>query len=108
MATGEAPMSKLDLGPAGVALTVSDTYLGQLGPDGIHRRRHRRSQRRTRRPAGDPGDPGTIATRIGQYRQAGADDVMLHVLNDGDQPGPMEVARRLADGLLAGRPSAAP
>src|SRR5690242_4302617 len=29
MATGGAAMSKLDLGPAGVALTVSDTYLGQ-------------------------------------------------------------------------------
>jgi hypothetical protein len=54
------------------------------------------------------GDAGTIAARIGQYRQAGADHVMLHVLNDGDQPGPMEVARQLAGGLLAGRPSAAP
>ena len=54
------------------------------------------------------GDAGTIAARIGQYRRAGADHVMLHVLNDGDQPGAMEVARQLAGGLLAGRPSAAP
>ncbi len=54
------------------------------------------------------GDADAIAARIGQYRQAGADHIMLHVLNDGGQPGPMEVARRLADGLLAGRPSAAP
>jgi probable F420-dependent oxidoreductase len=54
------------------------------------------------------GDAGTIAARIGQYRRAGADHVMLHVLNDGDQPGPMEVARQLAGNLLVGRPSAAP
>jgi hypothetical protein len=50
----------------------------------------------------------TIVTRIGQYRQADADHIMLHVLNDGGQPGPMEVARELAGNLLAGRPSAAP
>jgi probable F420-dependent oxidoreductase len=48
------------------------------------------------------GDAATIADRIGQYRQAGADHVMLHVLSEGDQPGPVEVARRLA-GSLAGQ-----
>ena len=53
------------------------------------------------------GDAGTIATRIGEYRRAGADHIMLHVLNDGAQPGPIEVARQLAGRLLAGRPSAA-
>jgi len=39
------------------------------------------------------GDASTIATRIGRYRQAGADHVMLHALGEGDQPGPVEVAR---------------
>jgi hypothetical protein len=178
-------MSKLDLGPAGVALTVSDTYLGQAAElerlgysalwlpggqiDDLNRLTeivrattavpvgsaiisldvyspgmvadlyarleasapgrlvaglpgYRASFARMGFTDGDIdglsdtlvdqlviwGDAGTIATRIGQYRQAGADHVMLHVLNDGGQPGPMEVARRLAGGLLAGRPSAAP
>jgi hypothetical protein len=54
------------------------------------------------------GDAGTIAARIGQYRQAGADHIMLHVLNDGGQPGSMEAPRELAGNLVAGRPSAAP
>ena len=53
------------------------------------------------------GDADTIAARIGEYRRAGADHIMLHVLNEGAQPGPIEVARRLAGRLLAGRPSAA-
>ena len=53
------------------------------------------------------GDTDAITARIGEYRQAGADHVLLHVLSDGDQPGPIEAARRLA-GLLAGRPSATP
>jgi len=47
------------------------------------------------------GDAGTITARIGQYRQAGADHVMLHVLNEGGQPGPIEVARQLAGGLVS-------
>jgi probable F420-dependent oxidoreductase len=46
------------------------------------------------------GDAGTITARIGRYRQAGADHIMLHVLNDGDQPGPIEVARQLAGRLI--------
>src|SRR5215470_5233920 len=48
------------------------------------------------------GDAGAIATRIGQYRQAGADHIMLHMLNEGAQPGPIEAARRLAGSLLSG------
>jgi len=47
------------------------------------------------------GDSDAIDGRIGQYRQAGADHIMLHVLNDGDQPGPIEVARQLADRLIS-------
>ena len=46
------------------------------------------------------GDADAIAARIGQYRQAGADHVVLHVLNDGAQPGPIEVARQLAGRLI--------
>jgi probable F420-dependent oxidoreductase len=53
------------------------------------------------------GDADTIATRIGEYRRAGADHIVLHVLNEGAQPGPIEVTRQLAGRLLAGRPSAA-
>jgi len=54
------------------------------------------------------GDADTVAARIGQYRRAGADHIVLHVLNEGAQPGPIEVARLLAGHLLAGRPAAAP
>jgi hypothetical protein len=54
------------------------------------------------------GDDAAVAARIGEYRRAGADHIVLHVLNEGAQPGPIEVARRLADRLLAGRPAAAP
>ncbi len=42
------------------------------------------------------GDPDTVAARIGQLREAGADHVILHVLHEGSQPGPIEVARVLA------------
>jgi probable F420-dependent oxidoreductase len=45
------------------------------------------------------GDEDTITARVSQYRQAGADQVMLHILTEGDQPGPTEVARRLAGRL---------
>ena len=45
------------------------------------------------------GDAATITARIGQYLQAGADHVILHVLSEGSQPGPAEVARALAAGL---------
>src|SRR5215831_16418230 len=47
------------------------------------------------------GDADAIGARIAQYRQAGADHIMLHVLNDGDQPSPIEVARQLADRLIS-------
>lgn len=47
------------------------------------------------------GDANMIAARIGQYRQAGADHVMLHVLTEGGQPGPIEVARQLAGSLVS-------
>jgi hypothetical protein len=49
------------------------------------------------------GGADTIATRIGQYRQAGADHVILHALSEGDQPGPIEVARQPAGGLVGQR-----
>ena len=42
------------------------------------------------------GDPGTVAARIGQLHEAGADHVILHVLSEGGQPGPIEAARALA------------
>jgi len=47
------------------------------------------------------GDAEAITARIGEYRQAGADHVMLHILNDGDQHGPIEVARQLAGRLIS-------
>lgn len=47
------------------------------------------------------GDAGTIAARVAELRRAGADHVMLQVLGDDGQPGPMEVARVLA-GRLTG------
>ncbi len=42
------------------------------------------------------GGPDTVAARIGQLREAGADHVILHVLAEGSQPGPIETARVLA------------
>jgi probable F420-dependent oxidoreductase len=42
------------------------------------------------------GDPDTVAARIGQLHQAGADHVILHVLAEGSQPGPIEAARVLS------------
>lgn len=42
------------------------------------------------------GDVDTVTGRIGEHLRAGADQVVLHVLSEGDQPGPIEVARRLA------------
>jgi probable F420-dependent oxidoreductase len=45
------------------------------------------------------GDTGAVAARISQQLQAGADHVILHVLSEGSQPGPIEAARRLADRL---------
>jgi probable F420-dependent oxidoreductase len=42
------------------------------------------------------GGADTVAARISQLRQAGADHVILHVLHEGGQPGPIEAARALA------------
>jgi probable F420-dependent oxidoreductase len=46
------------------------------------------------------GDAGKVAARIGEYTDAGADHVMLHVLHSEGQPGPAEAARELAGRLL--------
>jgi probable F420-dependent oxidoreductase len=42
------------------------------------------------------GDPNAVAARISEHLHAGADHVVLHVLEEGDQPGPIDAARRLA------------
>jgi probable F420-dependent oxidoreductase len=49
------------------------------------------------------GDADTLAARINEHLDAGADQVALTVRNEGDQPGPMEVARQLAGRLLGTR-----
>jgi probable F420-dependent oxidoreductase len=41
------------------------------------------------------GDAGTVAGKISAQLQAGADQVVLHVLSQDGQPGPMEAARQL-------------
>ena len=46
------------------------------------------------------GDADTIAARVDEHLHAGADQVVLGVLHDGNQPGPIDVARLLADRLL--------
>jgi probable F420-dependent oxidoreductase len=46
------------------------------------------------------GDADTIAARVSEHLEAGADQVVLGVLNEGSQPGPIEAARQLADKLL--------
>lgn len=43
------------------------------------------------------GDVDAIATRVSAHLEAGADQVVLGVLREGAQPGPVEVARRFAD-----------
>jgi hypothetical protein len=45
------------------------------------------------------GDADTITARVSQHLHAGADHVVLHVLGQGSQPGPIEVARSLAGRL---------
>jgi probable F420-dependent oxidoreductase len=45
------------------------------------------------------GDADTIAARVRERLHAGADHIMLHVLSEGGQPGPIEVARTLAASL---------
>jgi hypothetical protein len=46
-----------------------------------------------------------VAARVSQHLHGGADHVMLQVLSQGGQPGPIEVARSLAGRLPgAGQP----
>jgi hypothetical protein len=45
------------------------------------------------------GDADAIAARVTEHLDAGADQVVLAVLSEGHQPGPIEVARQLADRL---------
>lgn len=47
------------------------------------------------------GDPDAIAERVSEHLEAGADQVVLGVLDEGSQPGPIEVARQLASRLLS-------
>jgi probable F420-dependent oxidoreductase len=47
------------------------------------------------------GDADAIAARVSAHLEAGADQVVLGVMNEGDQPGPLEVARQLAGRLTA-------
>lgn len=42
------------------------------------------------------GDPATVTARLGEFRDAGADHIALHIRNDGGQPGPLAAARQLA------------
>ena len=46
------------------------------------------------------GEPEVIIDRMRGHRAAGADQVSLSVLSDGAQPGPLAVARLLADALV--------
>lgn len=46
------------------------------------------------------GDAGAIAARISDHREAGADQVVLDVVGQGEQPGPIEVARQVAAKLF--------
>lgn len=46
------------------------------------------------------GDAGAVAARVTEHLDAGADQVALGALNDGGQPAPIEVARKLAAVLL--------
>jgi probable F420-dependent oxidoreductase len=47
------------------------------------------------------GEAGPIAARISEHRQAGADQVVLHILNSGHDLAPTQVARQLASTLLS-------
>jgi len=47
------------------------------------------------------GDADRAAARTREYTDAGADHIMLHVLHDDGQPGPVEAARALASRLLS-------
>jgi hypothetical protein len=47
------------------------------------------------------GDADAIAERVNEHLEAGADQVVLGVLNKGSQPGPIEFARQLAGRLFS-------
>jgi probable F420-dependent oxidoreductase len=42
------------------------------------------------------GDADAVAARVNQHLRAGADQVILSAVHQGEQPGPLEAARRLA------------
>ncbi len=46
------------------------------------------------------GDPATVTARLGEFRDAGADHIALHIRNDACQPGPLAAARQLAPALF--------
>jgi probable F420-dependent oxidoreductase len=46
------------------------------------------------------GDADAVAARVDEQFAAGADQVVLGVLTEGDQPGPIDVARQLASRLI--------
>jgi probable F420-dependent oxidoreductase len=46
------------------------------------------------------GDADAIAARVSEHRRAGADQVVLTILNTGDDPAPRQAARQLAGRLL--------
>jgi len=47
------------------------------------------------------GDDDAIVARVTEHLDTGADQVVLGVLNEGSQPGPIQVARQLAHRLLS-------
>ena len=46
------------------------------------------------------GDPATVAARLREFRDAGADHIALHVRHDDGQPAPLSAARQLAPALF--------
>jgi hypothetical protein len=80
--TGEEVMTNLEHGPIGIGFTDSDVAdLSDHLVDEVVAW----------------GDVNAVATRVNAHLEAGADQVVLGVLNEGAQPGPVEVARRFAD-----------
>jgi len=46
------------------------------------------------------GDPATVAARLREFRDAGADHIALHVRHEAGQPAPLAAARQLAPALF--------
>ena len=82
-------MGKLGLGPVGLALNVSASYLTEAAET------ERLGYSAIWLPGGQLGDLDRLAALAGATA-AGADHVILHVLAEGGQPGPIETARALA------------